>query len=184
MTAPTLYVRRARREDIDTIYEWRHETAAWLAKTHGTDQWSTPYPRSIIENWVDRGETFMAALEPAGEPVATITSSSEGDPQLWTPAELAEPARYVSKANVRRAQAGRDIGATLFAWARHTAAEAGAERVRIDVWTTNEKLHDMYRRAGFRYLRTVPDTVSGALFEMPTKLTPGLPVVEMFERVP
>lgn len=183
MTAPTLYVRRARREDIDTIYEWRHETAVWLAKTHGTDQWSVPYPRSIIENWVDRGETFMAALEPDGQAIATITSSSEGDPKLWTPDELARPARYVSKANVVRAQANRDIGATLFAWARHLASEAGAEVMRIDVWSTNEKLQDLYRRRGFRYLRTVPGTNSGALFEMPSARHPGLPVIELFEQV-
>jgi len=177
MSAPTLYVRRGRREDIDTIYEWRWATAAWLARTHDTDQWSTPYPRANLENWVDRGETFMASLEPDGEPVATITSSSEGDPQLWTPEELTRPARYVSKANVTRAHAGRDIGATLFAWARHTAAEAGAEVVRIDVWSTNEKLQDLYRRRGFRYLRTVPNTNSGALFEMPARPASDLSVI-------
>lgn len=176
MTAPALYLRRGRRADIDTIYRWRHETAAWLARTHGTDQWSTPYPRENLERWVDRGETFMASLEPGGEPVATITSSSEGDPALWTPAELAEPARYVSKANVVRAHAGRDIGATLLTWTRHTAAEAGADVVRIDVWTTNEKLHDFYHRLGFRYLRTVPATNSGALFEIPAERAPRLPI--------
>lgn len=169
MSAPTLYVRRGRREDIDTIYEWRRDTAAWLTRTHGTDQWSVPYPREKLENWVDRGETFMASLEPNGNPVATITSSSEGDPELWTPDELAEPARYVSKANVVRAQAGREIGVALFAWTRHTAAEAGAAVVRIDVWSTNEKLHDLYRRLGFRYLRTVPNTNSGALFDIPAR---------------
>jgi ribosomal protein S18 acetylase RimI-like enzyme len=178
VTAPTLYLRRAVPSDIDTIYEWRHETSAWLARTHDTDQWSTPYPRANLERWVDRGETFMAALESAGRPIATITSSSEGDPDLWTPGELATPARYVSKANVVRQQAGRGIGTTLIAWTRSKAAEAGAEHVRIDVWSTNEKLHDFYRRLGFRHLRTVPGTNSGALFEAPAARVPGLPIVE------
>jgi hypothetical protein len=109
MDTPTLYVRKARREDIDTTYKWRHETAAWLAEKYGTDQWSTDYPREKLEHWVDRGENYMVSLEPDGEPIATITSSSEGDPELWTPEELAEPARYVSKANVVRDQAGRGI---------------------------------------------------------------------------
>jgi ribosomal protein S18 acetylase RimI-like enzyme len=182
VTAPTLYLRRAVRSDIDTIYRWRHDTATWLTRTHGTDQWSTPYPRERLEHWVDRGETFMASLEPGADPVATITSSSEGDPELWTLEERAVPARYVSKANVVRQQAGREIGTTLLAWTRHTAAEAGARWVRIDVWTTNEKLHDFYRRLGFRYLRTVPDTNSGALFEIAAAAIPGLPVVELFDR--
>ena len=178
MTPPTLYLRQGLRADIDTIYEWRRATAAWLARTHGTDQWSTPYPRENLENWVDRGETFMASLAPGADPVATVTSSSEGDPALWTPAELAAPARYVSKANVVRAQAGREIGVTLLRWTQDMAARAGVGVVRIDVWTTNEKLHDFYRRLGFRYLRTVPDTNSGALFEIAAERWPELPVIE------
>jgi GNAT superfamily N-acetyltransferase len=175
MTTPTLYLRKARREDIDTIYEWRWATAKWLAEKYGTDQWSTPYPRENLERWVDRGETYMVSLEPAGKPIATITASTEGDPELWTPEELAEPALYVSKVNVVRDQAGRGIGATLINWARHKAAETGAKRVRIDVWTTNTVLHDFYHRMGFHYLRTVPTTNSGALFEsvaMPNSLLP------------
>lgn len=184
MTAPLLYIRRGERADIDTIYRWRYETAAWLAQTHGTDQWSTPYPRERLERWVDRGETFMASLQPDGEAIATITSSSEGDPQLWTPEELDEPARYVSKANVVRAQSGREIGATLLAWTRHRAALASVDFVRIDVWSTNEKLHDFYRRLGFRYLHTVPDVNSGALFEILADEVPGLPVVEFLSARP
>jgi ribosomal protein S18 acetylase RimI-like enzyme len=180
MTAPTLYVRKARREDIDTIYKWRYETAAWLAEKYGTDQWSTEYPREKLEHWVDRGETYMVSLEPDGEPIATITSSSEGDPELWTPEELAEPARYVSKANVVREQAGRGIGATLLAWTRHKAAEEGAKCVRIDVWTTNTRLQAFYRQLGFEHLRTVPvtSTGSGALFEVTARTSKGLQVVQ------
>jgi ribosomal protein S18 acetylase RimI-like enzyme len=120
----------------------------------------------------------MASLEPEGEPIATITSSSEGDPELWTPEELSEPARYVSKANVVRDQAGRGIGATLLEWTRHKAAEAGAKVVRIDVWSSNRLLHEFYRRQGFSYLRTEPDINSGALFEAPTLLRPDLRVRE------
>jgi GNAT superfamily N-acetyltransferase len=105
-----------------------------------------------------------------------VVASSEGDPELWTPEELAEPARYVSKANVVRDQAGRGIGATLLEWTRQKAAENGAKVVRIDVWTTNERMHDFYRRLGFQYLRTVPDTNSGALFEIDAILLDNLSI--------
>jgi hypothetical protein len=97
------------------------------------------------------------------------------------PEELAEPARYVSKANVVREQAGQGIGTTLIEWTRHKAAEAGAKFVRIDVWSTNEQLQDFYRGIGFQHLRTQPDTHSGALFETPASLGHKVPVVEMFE---
>jgi ribosomal protein S18 acetylase RimI-like enzyme len=178
MTFPTLYVRPARGEDIDTILRWRRETAAWLSEKYGTDQWSTPFLRSRLERWADRGDTFMASLEPGGAPVATITSSAEPDPDLWTPEECAKPARYVFKANVVRDQAGRGIGECLIKWTLTKAAEAGVDSVRIDVWSTNENLQDFYRHLGFEYLRTIPGTNSGALFEAQAIVVPGLPIVE------
>jgi ribosomal protein S18 acetylase RimI-like enzyme len=176
---PTLYLRRATHEDIDTYYRWRKETADWLAATYGTDQWSTPYPREKMEHWVDRGEMWMASLEPGGKPIATITSSTEGDPELWTPEELAEPAHYVSKANVVREHAGKHIGETLINWTRHKAAEEGVSVVRIDVWTTNTRLHEYYRRLGFRYARCVAGTNSGALFDIAAMHIPELPIRQL-----
>lgn len=180
MTAltPVLFLRQACRSDIDTIYRWRAETVAWLAERHpDTDQWSRPYPRSNLERWVDRGETFMATLVPGGDPVGTITTSSEGDPELWTPFQRATPARYVSKLNVDRRLAGLGLGVSLMHWAFNDAVDAGAALVRIDVWSTNTALHDFYRRLGFQYLHTVPGTVSGALFETPARRVEGVPVV-------
>jgi ribosomal protein S18 acetylase RimI-like enzyme len=179
MNIPTLYLRRATgAADVDLIYRWRAEVVAWL--NGRSDQWSYPYPRSIVERWVARGETYMAALDPDGDPVATITSSTEGDPKLWTPGELAVPARYVSKLTVARDQTGRSVGAGLVQWARADAARAGAEVVRIDVWSTNEPLHAYYEGLGFEYLRTVPEVwpPSGALFEIAAEAV-AHPVVEV-----
>jgi GNAT superfamily N-acetyltransferase len=176
-TTPQLYLRTAVIDDVDLIFQWRWETAAWLAAAYGTDQWSTPYPRERIVGWVEQGATVMASLDPDGDPVATLTSSPDGDPALWTPAELAIPARYLFKANVTTPARGRGIGACLIAWAIGRAADAGAAVVRIDVWSTNGRLQDYYGRRGFRYLRTVGGTTSGALFEAPATHVEGLPIV-------
>lgn len=175
---PTLYLRGAVPDDADTILRWRRETAAWLTATYGTDQWSTPFSRDRILGWIDQGATVMAALELGGPAVATITTSPDGDPALWTPAELAIPARYVFKANVELGHHGHGIGACLIAWTQTRAAKAGVDLVRIDVWSTNHRLQEYYLRAGFTYLRMVPGTNSGALFEAPTMITPDLPIVE------
>lgn len=178
---PTLYLRTAVPADAGLILAWRRATAEWLAATHGTDQWSTPYDWGKVEGWVREGYTFMAALEPDGEPVATITSTPGGDPALWTADELLVPARYLNKANVTREYAGLGIGACLIAWATTRAAKAGVDLIRIDVWSTNRRLQDYYRQMGFQHLRTVPNTVSGALFELPATVTPDLPVVERLD---
>jgi ribosomal protein S18 acetylase RimI-like enzyme len=168
---PPLYLRPARPEDVDTIFRWRRETAEWLAREKGTDQWSTPYPREKVERWVERGETYMGSLEPDGEPIATITVTTEGDPALWTPEELAEPAYYINKVNVVREHAGKGIGKALIEWGIAQATEAGVPVVRIDVWTTNRELQEYYERMGFRHIRTDHRTVSGALLQRDAEVT-------------
>ncbi|MDQ1305476.1 MAG: hypothetical protein QG671_1307 [Actinomycetota bacterium] len=167
-----IYLRTAELADVETIFEWRYETARWLASAYGSDQWSTSYPRERLEHWVAQQCTLMGALEPGGAPVATITVSPQGDPSLWTPEELAVPAWYLFKANsmIR----GQQIGRLLFEWVRHRAVDA-VDVLRLDVWSTNQRLQDYYRtRLEARYLRTVPGTTSGALFELDVHPVPDV----------
>ena len=165
MNAADLHFRPAEISDIDTIVKWRHETAQWLATEHGSDQWSTEYPRWKLQEWVERGETWMISLTPDDDPIATLTLSSQGAPELWTPEELAEPALYLNKLNVVRTHAGEGIGSCLVQWSIDEAHKARA-KLRIDVWTTNNGLRRYYENLGFQYLRTVSNTVSGALYEI------------------
>lgn len=91
---------------------------------------------------------------------------------LWALDELAVPAWYVFKANTM--VRGQGVGRLLFQWAGHRAVGI-VDRLRIDVWSTNQKLQDYYRvQLDARYLRTVPDTVSGALFELDVHPVPDL----------
>lgn len=180
MTTPTLYLRHAVDADLDTILAWRTRTAAWIAAAHGSDQWQVPYPREVL---VERlPDTYMAMLAPSSEPVATITVSPWADPELWTQEELAMPARYLYKANVTREHAGTGIGRTLILWGIDRAAREGAKVVRCDVWSTNVALQDYYKRLGFRHIRTVSGTNSGALFEQQATNHDDLPVFEVFDQ--
>lgn len=67
-STPTLWLRRAELDDVDTLLEWRVETAEKLRIRYGTDQWSAPYPRWKLEQWVRRGSMWMALLEPDAAP--------------------------------------------------------------------------------------------------------------------
>ena len=175
---PTLYLRRGIPADVDTIIEWRRQTAEWLTRAKGSEQWSVPYPRDRILHWIDQGATVMGSLRPGGQPIATATVSPDADPDLWTADELETPARYLYKLNVVREHAGKGIGAGLIDWATTRTFEAGIKVMRFDVWSTNTGLQRYYLDRGFRYLRTVPGTVSGALFEGPTAIVPDLPIIE------
>ncbi|MBN1171799.1 MAG: GNAT family N-acetyltransferase [Micromonosporaceae bacterium] len=175
---PTLHLRTAVPSDVDVLLAWRREIAAWITQTIGSDQWSTPYPRERLAMWIDRGETAMVSLSPDSDPIATITASTWGDPELWTDEELKVPAHYLYKLSVLRPYAGQGIGECLIAWARDLAAKAGSHVVRCDVWSSNMKLKTYYERQGFRYLRTEPDVNSGALFEIQATRIDGLPIVD------
>ena len=73
------------------------------------------------------------------------------------------------------------MGAELLDWAGTKAADEGADWLRVDVWTTNERLQHYYLREGFAYVRTVvlAHNPSGALFQRPAKHVPTLHLQEV-----
>lgn len=75
---------------------------------------------------------------------------------------------------VARAYAGQGLGAELLDWAGTRAALDGATWLRIDVWTTNERLQKYYLDLGFTHVRTVDlaHNPSGALFQRPARRVP------------
>jgi len=84
----------------------------------------------------------------------------------------AAPAILLSTAD-QPIQSGGD-GALAVGWAGTRAADEGADWLRVDVWTTNERLQHYYLKQGFTYVRTVvlPHNPSGALFQRPAQRVP------------
>ncbi|MFE6050582.1 GNAT family N-acetyltransferase [Kitasatospora sp. NPDC056446] len=162
-----LYVRTALPADLERLAALRAGAAAWIARTHGSPQWSAPYDAEHGLALIARGVTAVAALEPDGAVIATVTLRPTVRSRLWTPEELARPARYFSRFTVDREHAGRGIGARLGDWARWRTALAGAQVLRANARSDNTALHAYYRAHGWRWVRTVPGSLSGALFERP-----------------
>jgi hypothetical protein len=82
----------------------------------------------------------------------------------------------------QRPGGGQGLGAELLDWAGTRAADKGADWLRVDVWTTNERLQHYYLEQRFTYVRTVvlSHNPSGALFQRPAERvsTPDLEEVE------
>jgi GNAT superfamily N-acetyltransferase len=150
--------------DLATILGFRAETAAWL-RQRGIDQWSNPFPAEGIMATIEAGETWMAWDGPL--PAATITIARQGECELWSEAERAEPAIYCHKLTVARTHAGKGLGAELLDWAGGEAHDEGRHWLRLDAWDTNSRLHDYYRSQGFWYIRMANRPPSGALFQRP-----------------
>ena len=170
-------ITKATPDDLDTLVAFRDQAAAWLA-SKGIDQWQEPWPTEdlMVEGMlanIEAGETFII-WDDDDTPAATITINHLAKPELWTPEEAAEPALYAHKVTVDRAYGGQGLGAELLDWAGTKAADEGADWLRVDVWTTNERLQHYYLREGFTYVRTVvlPHNPSGALFQRPAQRVP------------
>ena len=171
----TLQIRCGTVADQAAVIDLINEAACWLG-SRGTDQWANPWPSrgerdKRVCNGLRSGDTWM--VEDGGKVVGTITYRSSGNARLWKESELAESAVYVSRLVVARSHAGSGIGSALIDWAGLRAARAwAAQWIRIDVWTTNQALHDYYEKRGFEYLRTCPYDFktypSSALFQKPT----------------
>jgi GNAT superfamily N-acetyltransferase len=176
-------VRRATLPDVDVIMTWRRERVGWLAQ-RGEEQWSIPLPRSAIATTVSAGQTWM--VWDGEHPVGTFTLTAYTDidslwkpahdsPEaLWYPEDDPSDALYVAKMMIPLRYAGQGLGDEMLDWAGGRAFDAGVTWLRLDAWTTNERLHDYYRSKGFRHVRTVGARVSGACFQRPAQPYHGL----------
>jgi GNAT superfamily N-acetyltransferase len=177
-------IRRADPDDVLTVHSLIHTAARWLHK-RGYDQWpdnsqSLTYAR--LGEQIRRGETYI--VSDGYDPVATIAVSPAGDPDFWTPDELAESAVYCSKAAVVRR--GEGIGAIVMRWVIDRAAMQDVQWVRLDAWRTNRELHEYYRGQGWTYLRTVelPHRRSGTLFQKAAAPNPQARAVLTWQEQP
>ncbi|MFD5446943.1 GNAT family N-acetyltransferase [Streptomyces sp. NPDC127100] len=161
--------------DLDQLLNFRMEAAEWISKL-GSDQWSRPYPADRLLATIEAGTVFM--LRDGGRTAGTITLTSEAEEGLWSAEELEEPSMFVNKLTVSREYAGRELGSRLLDWAGDRAYRAGAKWLRLDAWTTNERLQRYYLDEGFQHVRTVLEgnavnggpRVSGWLAQRPTRL--------------
>jgi GNAT superfamily N-acetyltransferase len=139
----------------------------------GSDQWqpdaignrTRDRVRKNVERNVAEGTCWLACM--GDEVVGTITVDSYADPEFWNESDDPTNAVYVHRMIVRRSDSGRGIGRVLLSVAEHLARQAGRRWVRLDAWSTNERLHDYYRRMGFEHIRTLrySHRGSGALFQ-------------------
>lgn len=165
---------RACLADLPEVMALLGERRGWLHE-RGSDQWNTGRAfETRMANAVGRRNTWL--LRDSGISVATLTITSEGDPDFWTPGEQSEPALYLGKMASAVCRSGEGLGSLMLSWAQDWAARSGFGLLRWDVWRTNEQLQDYYRSIGGRYIRTVhaAHRQSGALFQIPARRTADL----------
>jgi GNAT superfamily N-acetyltransferase len=176
-------------ENLQTLLGLIQEAAAWLRCYKETDQWAKPWPDeeqrdARVRSGLEAGKTWIVW---DGEmPAATITTATRANPAVWSGpgclCDLSESSVFVHRLITARNYSGWGLGAELINWAGLQAhREYAARWVRIDVWTTNEALHNYYQKRGFAPCGCCPDPdyPSGALFQKPVSeaMTSRIPLI-------
>ncbi|MGB6161277.1 MAG: GNAT family N-acetyltransferase [Pseudonocardiaceae bacterium] len=171
-------MRRASVADLPAVMALLDERTRWLHE-RGSKQWNTGRDfETLIGDAIGRRNTWLLRDDDAS--LATLTLTSDGDTDFWTPEELREPALYLGKMASALRRSGEGLGSLMLSWAQDWAARSGFDSLRWDVWRTNNQLQDYYRSIGGRYVRTVQvaGRWSGALFEIPARR-----IVDLTDRV-
>jgi GNAT superfamily N-acetyltransferase len=161
--------------DLETVVGLVREARKWLGDI-GTDQWQEPWPdraghRERILNDLLKGKTWLVQ---DGDAIAATITLDEDEPldlnerPVWPPDESQPHVMYVRRVIVSRRYARHKLGAALLDWAAGWAKIHGAELIRIDVWTTNTRLHRYYENRHFTRCRDpqgLGSYPSQALFE-------------------
>ena len=161
---------------MDKVARLVQEAAEWLG-SRGIDQWQEPWPdragqRERILNDLFKGKTWL--LRDGKTVAGTITIDTDepldvDEHPIWPQDKGQRPALYVRRVIVSRRYTRRGLGAALLDWAADVAKrDHGAELIRIDVRTTNKKLHAYYEGHSFTRCpdpQGLGDYPSQALFE-------------------
>ncbi|WP_106399483.1 GNAT family N-acetyltransferase [Actinocorallia populi] len=176
--AEPFVLRLATDDDVEEITRLIDETGSWLRDKIGTDQWNRPWPDEAARNarvrdGVARGRTWL--LRDGGTLVASVTVEVSGTPGLWTERELRVPAVYLHRLVVDRHYKGMRIGEFLIGRGaqRGLLERPSARELRIDTWSTNDRLHEYYIGLGFSKIHgirvTEDETPSGQLLSKPIR---------------
>jgi GNAT superfamily N-acetyltransferase len=170
VTVPTYRIRPASPDDLDDVIELRRYAEDWMAAA-GIEQWtSSETGDRVIREHFNDGRLYVVE-DHAGYVVASL-ALGEGDPEFWTPAELAEPAMYLYKFITGPTARGTGLGDVLLDWACNKVELYRNLWLRLDCHRTNTGLHQYYLDRGFHLvdIREAPGRQSGALFERSAEL--------------
>ncbi|MEV4510369.1 hypothetical protein AB0K00_15555 [Dactylosporangium sp. NPDC049525] len=150
-----LTVRRAGPDEVPAVLDLLDESVDWL-RDRGLQQWLLwPSERDTVALTVARGDVWLVRT-PTGEIAGTVTLTTGADARSMDLSRLA----------VRRALAGRHLGAQILGWARLHAGLCGSASLHVAAWPGNPRLHEYLRGRGFLELTTMagPLATSRTLF--------------------
>lgn len=159
-------------EDLEAIFSL-YDAAIAHQKAVSHLHW-LPFDRELVKTEVEELRQYKILID--GE-IACIFVVAYQDPSIWGAMDE-EPSVYLHRIVTHPDYRGRKLVTHIVQWALLHGKSLGRKKLRLDTWSENLRLKDLYLDAGFEFLGIVhpsnlealPSHYSGislALFEQP-----------------
>jgi GNAT superfamily N-acetyltransferase len=155
-------------DDVDAILAL-YEAAIALQKAKSSWHW-LPFDASRVEAEIAEGRQWKILVD--GQ-IACIFLTAYSDPDIWGDTDT-EPSIYLHRIVTDPAFRGQNFVAEIVKWSNGTGKMLGKKFIRLDTWSENTRLKELYLKCGFRFVRTVAPSTSGALPSHYAGVTLGL----------
>jgi ribosomal protein S18 acetylase RimI-like enzyme len=147
----------SRPEDMAAIFEL-YDAAIAHQKAVSHLHW-LPFDPLLVEAEIAEGRQWKIIVDGR---IACIFLIAYSDPAIWGERD-ADPAVYIHRIVTNPLFRGRKFVAHIVEWAKGHARAHGKKFIRLDTWSDNLRLKELYLACGFEFLGVVVPADPAAL---------------------
>lgn len=152
-----MHILNSTMKDLELIF-YLYEEGTLYQKLIAGQHWKG-FERSFIEKEIEEKRQWKII---ENNQVACIFATTFNDPLIWKEKDK-EPSVYIHRIATDPLFRGNGYVKHIIAWAKEFAKSNGRRFIRMDTWSSNEKLNNYYIRCGFTHLGTAWPEVNGHL---------------------
>ena len=143
--------------DLDVIHTL-YDAAIALQKARSHVHW-LPFDARMVQTEIAEGRQWKIVLEGR---IACIFLVADSDPNIWGDSDT-EPSIYLHRIVTDPSFRGRNFVMEIVKWCSQEGKTLGKRFIRLDTWSENPRLKELYLKCGFHYVRTVAPSISETL---------------------
>jgi len=143
--------------DLETIFDL-YDAAIAHQKAVSHLHW-LPFDRALVATEIAEGRQWKIIID--GQ-IACVFVTAYADPAIWGDRDQ-QPSVYLHRIVTNPLFRGRNLVGEIVQWAILHAKSLGKQYVRLDTWSDNLKLKEIYLQCGFAFLGIVTPADPAAL---------------------
>lgn len=137
-------------DDLQTIFSLYE--AAIAHQQAVSDQHWLPFNPQMVADEIAEGRQWKIVVD---KEIACIFVTAYSDPAIWGDRGI-EPAVYLHRIVTNPAFRGRQFVRKIVEWSKIHGKSRGSKFLRLDTWSENLRLQELYTGCGFRFLGVAP----------------------------